>query len=257
MGQVFKFFNGYPRFLYIVKKISKNGNMFLNTEKISYFQKLFSKYSNVGNPQKTRPKPGPNPLITLPIYGSGFALKSGPNPTLSAAYLRLRQANLKGDQGLSDSEDDELTDSTTDSTSSATSPDELYRSHSSDTAGSSAEHEDSDGRSNASEETSADQIAHSKAQGTKGERSSSHVRRKRNARSLNGYYVWSRLLEKYSKTTITFPTDRLVALSGLAQIMSEALEDEYVAGLWKSILPSQLLWRVGQFTPGSILDVGE
>ena len=171
--------------------------------------------------------------------------------------LRLRQANLQGDQGLSDSEDDELTDSATDSTSSATGPDELYRSHSSDTAGPSAEHEDSDGRSNASEETSADQIAHSKAQGSKGDGSSSHVRQERNARSLNGYYIWSRLLEKYSTTTITFSTDRLVALSGLAQIMSEALEDEYVAGLWKSILPSQLLWRVGQFTPGSILDVGE
>ena len=169
--------------------------------------------------------------------------------------LRLRQANLKDDQGLSDSEDDELTDSATESTSSATNPDN--RSHSSDTAGPRAEHEDRDRRSNTREETSADQIALIKAQGSKGDGSSSPVRLKRNARSLNGYYVWSRLLEKYSKTTITFPTDRLVALSGLAQMMSEALEDDYLAGLWKSILPSQLLWRVGQFTPRSILDVGK
>ena len=171
--------------------------------------------------------------------------------------LRLRQANLKGDQGLSDSDNDELTDSATDSTSSATNPDKLYRSHSSDTAGPNAEHEDRDGRLNTREETSADHIAHSKAQGSKRDGSFSPGQPERNARSLNGYYVWSRLLEKYSKTNITFPTDRLVALSGLAQIMSEALEDEYLAGLWKSILPSQLLWRVGQFTPGSILDVGK
>ena len=171
--------------------------------------------------------------------------------------LRLRQANLQRDQRLSDSEDDDATESSTDSTSSETDQDKLYRTHSSETPGSSTKHEDGDGRSNTSEETSADQIAHSKAQGSKEDGSSSPVRPRRKARSLNGYYVWSRLLEKYSKTTITFPTDRLVALFGLAQIMSNALEDEYVAGLWKSILPSQLLWRVGQWTPMSIFDVGE
>ena len=171
--------------------------------------------------------------------------------------LRLRQANLKRDQRLSDSDDDDATESATDSTSSATDQDKLYRTHSSEIPGSSTEHEDGDRRSNTSEETRADHILQSQAQGSKGDRSSSPVRPKRNARSLNGYYVWSRLLERYSKTTITFPTDRLVALSGLAQIMSNALEDEYVAGLWKSILPSQLLWRVGQWTPASIFDAGE
>ena len=170
---------------------------------------------------------------------------------------RLRQANLERDQRLSDSEDDEATESATDSTSSATDEDKLYRTHGSDTPGSSTEHKDGDGHSNANEGTSADQIAYSKAQGSKGDGSSPPVQQKRNARSLNGYYVWSRLLEKYSKTTISFPTDRLVALSGLAQIMANALEDDYVAGLWKSILPSQLLWRVGQWTPASIFDAGE
>ncbi|CAF9931227.1 MAG: hypothetical protein ALECFALPRED_004959 [Alectoria fallacina] len=157
--------------------------------------------------------------------------------------LRLRQANLKDDQVRSDSEDDD---------------------HSSDTASPSAKHQDRDGRSNVTvqahsrvDETSADQVPHSQTQGSRGDESSPHVRRKCNTRSLNGYYVWSRLLEKYSKTTITFPTDRLVALSGLAQIMSEALGDRYRAGLWESILSSQLLWRVGQFTPHSVFDVGK
>lgn len=137
--------------------------------------------------------------------------------------LRLRQANLDRDQRLSDSGDDEAIESATDSVSSETDSDKLHRTHSSDTPGSSAEHGDCDGRSNTSEETSADQIAHSEAQGSKRDGSTSPVRSERKARSLNGYYVWSRLLEKYSKTTITFPTDRLFALSGLAQSMSEAL----------------------------------
>lgn len=178
--------------------------------------------------------------------------------------LRLRQANLKDDQMSSDSEEDELIDSATDSASSPTDLDELYRSDNDDTAGASAEHEDRDRRSNALvqahgqvDETSAGQIAHSEAQGGKEEGSSAPAGRKRNSRSLNGYYVWSRLLEKYSKTAITFLADRLVAISGVAQIMSEALEDNYLAGLWESILPSQLLWRVGQFTPMQILDVGK
>ena len=167
--------------------------------------------------------------------------------------LRLRQANLEGHQRLTDSEDDEAIESATDSTSSTTDQDKLYRTHSSDTLASSKEHEDIDGRS----ETSADQVAYSKAQGGKRDGSTSPTKLNGNARSLNGYYVWSRLLERYSKTTITFPTDRLIALSGLAQIMSNALEDEYIAGLWRSILPSQLLWRVGQWTPASIFDAGD
>lgn len=178
--------------------------------------------------------------------------------------LRLRRANLEDDQMSSDSEEDELIDSATDSTSSATDLDELYHSDNDDTVGASAEHEDRDRRSNALvqahdpvDKTSAGQMARGKAQGSKEEGSSAHARRKRNSRSLNGYYVWSRLLEKYSKTAITFLADRLVALSGVAQIMSEALEDKYLAGLWESILPSQLLWRVGQFTPMQCLDVGK
>ncbi|KAL9576181.1 MAG: hypothetical protein Q9212_007316 [Teloschistes hypoglaucus] len=66
---------------------------------------------------------------------------------------------------------------------------------------------------------------------------------------LNGYYIWSRLLEKYSRTKLTFEKDKLVAISSLAQLMETQLHDQYVLGLWKRILPSQLLWRVEDYCP--------
>ena len=65
--------------------------------------------------------------------------------------------------------------------------------------------------------------------------------------SLNGYYVWSRLLEQYTKTKLTNESDKLVAISGLARYVQREVGDKYLAGLWASILPSQLLWRVETF----------
>ena len=70
--------------------------------------------------------------------------------------------------------------------------------------------------------------------------------------SLNGYYVWSRLLEKYCQTNFTNESDKLVAISGLARQTQKEIGDDYVVGLWKSILPSQLLWRVGSFVPAHV-----
>ncbi|KAL9577793.1 MAG: hypothetical protein Q9203_007329, partial [Teloschistes exilis] len=40
---------------------------------------------------------------------------------------------------------------------------------------------------------------------------------------LNGYYIWSRLLEKYCRTRLTFERDKLVAISSLAQLMQTQL----------------------------------
>jgi Heterokaryon incompatibility protein (HET) len=66
----------------------------------------------------------------------------------------------------------------------------------------------------------------------------------RNDPELAGYFVWSRILEKYCTTKLTYGKDKLVAISGLAKRMESILDDEYISGLWKSILPSQLLWRI-------------
>jgi Heterokaryon incompatibility protein (HET) len=71
---------------------------------------------------------------------------------------------------------------------------------------------------------------------------------------LGGYYVWSRILEKYCGTRLTYESDKLAAIIGLGKDMQRVLEDEYVSGLWRSILPSQLLWRVQDYTRLNIFD---
>jgi hypothetical protein len=61
---------------------------------------------------------------------------------------------------------------------------------------------------------------------------------------LEGYYLWSRLLEKYCKTKLTAGSDKLVAMAGLVKHFQAFLDDDCISGLWRSILPSQLLWMV-------------
>lgn len=63
------------------------------------------------------------------------------------------------------------------------------------------------------------------------------------------YEVWKRIVEIYTRLEITNQSDRLIALSGIARMMAATLEadgtkDQYVAGMWKNHLESQLLWYV-------------
>lgn len=67
---------------------------------------------------------------------------------------------------------------------------------------------------------------------------------------LNGpskHYVlqWTNLVEEFTHRRLTFETDRLAALSGLAAIHSAANGDQYLFGLWKSTLAGDLLWEQG------------
>jgi len=48
----------------------------------------------------------------------------------------------------------------------------------------------------------------------------------------------------YSKCQITREEDKLVAISGMAQRMHQVTNDIYLAGLWRSSLPHNLLWSV-------------
>ncbi|KAH7082151.1 heterokaryon incompatibility protein-domain-containing protein [Paraphoma chrysanthemicola] len=54
--------------------------------------------------------------------------------------------------------------------------------------------------------------------------------------------VWKRILRDYAKLSLTFPNDIFPALSGIAQVVATQLQDEYVAGLWKRTIISDLLW---------------
>ncbi|KIW02166.1 uncharacterized protein PV09_06649 [Verruconis gallopava] len=61
---------------------------------------------------------------------------------------------------------------------------------------------------------------------------------------------WKSIVERYSKTSLTKPSDKLIALAGIAELFHEQIAEQrqtqvkYVAGIWETFLASQLLWRV-------------
>ncbi|RYO82370.1 hypothetical protein DL766_004750 [Monosporascus sp. MC13-8B] len=61
---------------------------------------------------------------------------------------------------------------------------------------------------------------------------------------------WDSAVQRYCECSLTFPNDKLVALSGLAKHIGGKLSevvwphDTYLAGLWRTSMPRSLLWRV-------------
>ncbi|KAI1204006.1 heterokaryon incompatibility protein-domain-containing protein, partial [Nemania serpens] len=56
---------------------------------------------------------------------------------------------------------------------------------------------------------------------------------------------WYELAEQYSGTSLTFPNDRLLAISAVAKRLCLAMKlhpSDYLAGMWKDDLPQSLLW---------------
>jgi hypothetical protein len=61
----------------------------------------------------------------------------------------------------------------------------------------------------------------------------------------NLYRVWGSICEDYSRTRLTYLSDKLIAFSGMARDFSERLSgDRYLAGMWESDLGNSLLWTV-------------
>jgi hypothetical protein len=58
----------------------------------------------------------------------------------------------------------------------------------------------------------------------------------------HGHHSWSKVVMMYSACALSFPTDKLVAVSALARLYASYLSDEYVAGMWHSCLQENLLW---------------
>lgn len=56
------------------------------------------------------------------------------------------------------------------------------------------------------------------------------------------YRTWESMLHGYGRRLFTIIEDRLPAISGMAKYIADETGDEYLAGLWKSELPSSLLW---------------
>ena len=56
------------------------------------------------------------------------------------------------------------------------------------------------------------------------------------------YTYWQELVQMYSPRKLTKPSDRLIALSGIARQIQDAFGDEYLAGTWRASLPNALMW---------------
>jgi hypothetical protein len=57
---------------------------------------------------------------------------------------------------------------------------------------------------------------------------------------LEDYY---HLVESFSSRTLSFPSDKLPAFSGLAQRLNHVVGGDYLAGLWSSDIENGLLWK--------------
>ncbi|KAF4990544.1 hypothetical protein FGRMN_8405 [Fusarium graminum] len=56
------------------------------------------------------------------------------------------------------------------------------------------------------------------------------------------YDAWYNLMDDYWQRELTYATDKLVAISALAEQMSSMLDDEYVCGLWRKDMIHGMLW---------------
>lgn len=64
-----------------------------------------------------------------------------------------------------------------------------------------------------------------------------------------GYNMWCSVIESYAYRNLTFESDRLPALSGMAKRWKGTSSDVYLAGLWESSLVSDLCWYPVAPTP--------
>jgi Heterokaryon incompatibility protein (HET) len=68
------------------------------------------------------------------------------------------------------------------------------------------------------------------------------------------YDVWSGIVEAYSRSKLTYESDKLVALAGLAMEIAQIFQrDGYLAGLWQSGLPYSLMWTANGDTDNAIV----
>ena len=56
---------------------------------------------------------------------------------------------------------------------------------------------------------------------------------------------WARVVERYTLRQLNFYTDRLPAISAMAQVFHSRNKSGYVAGLWADMMPRALLWGRG------------
>ena len=72
----------------------------------------------------------------------------------------------------------------------------------------------------------------------------SHVQSMRLSESCG---QWPQIVDEYTSKQITYGSDRLVAIAGLAKMMQRGLKSQYLAGMWRRDLIGQLAWSVDPF----------
>jgi hypothetical protein len=57
------------------------------------------------------------------------------------------------------------------------------------------------------------------------------------------YQSWMQVVKEFSHCKLTYESDCLLALSGLAKYFAQEFDDKYLAGMWEKDLFVQLLWH--------------
>lgn len=76
----------------------------------------------------------------------------------------------------------------------------------------------------------------------------SQVTRSPLMRPVDLEWPWSSIVRFYSETNLTYGSDRLAALSGIAARQHGITGRRYLAGLWAEALPYQLTWQVRTYS---------
>ena len=56
--------------------------------------------------------------------------------------------------------------------------------------------------------------------------------------------LWLKTVHAYTSRALTFPSDKLLAISAIAEKYGTVFNDDYLAGLWRFSLPISLVWSV-------------
>jgi hypothetical protein len=57
------------------------------------------------------------------------------------------------------------------------------------------------------------------------------------------YRWWYKIVEEYSRRSLTFPMDKFPAISGIAAMLQKIISDVYLAGLWQNHISRGLAWE--------------
>jgi hypothetical protein len=66
------------------------------------------------------------------------------------------------------------------------------------------------------------------------------------------YQRWYRIAEEYSRRKLTYNTDKVAAIHGLAALFRGRTKDTYYSGLWGYDFQGGLLWRRGEYSPENL-----